>query len=259
MARRQSSAHSGDDRENLRTRPHCKTRFFGGAVGDLEEAARAANEAVRQLERYFRDLLQERQRRPGDDLMSLLLEGQAEGRLTAEELTSQCIRLLNAGHLTTMDQFGNTVLALLKHPGQWRRLRDEPDLVRSAVEEGLRYDGAVQLLQRIAREDLMLRGQTIRQGDLVYLSLGAANRDPEVFSEPDRFDVGRSDNRHLAIGVGPHVCLGMTLARRELEVALGRLVRRLLRLRFDAERPVRRRAHSLLFRGLEALPVRFDS
>jgi cytochrome P450 len=131
--------------------------------------------------------------------------------------------------------------------------------VRSAVEEGLRYDGAVLLLHRIAREDLMLRGQTIRQGDLVYLSLGAANRDPEVFSEPDRFDLGRSDNRHLAFGVGPHLCLGMTLARRELEVALGRLVQRLPRLRFDAERPVRRRADSLLFRGLEALSVRFDS
>ena len=154
---------------------------------------------------------------------------------------------------------GNTVLALLKHPEQMRRLRDDPALVRSAVEEGLRYDGAVLLLQRIAREDLRLRGQTIRQGELLYLSLGAANRDPEMFSEPDRFDVGRSDNRHLAFGVGPHLCLGMTLARRELEVALGRLVQRLPRLRFDGERPVRRRADSLLFRGLEALPVRFDS
>ena len=248
-----------EDRDLFHHWSMASARFFGGAVGDAEQAARAANEAVRQLERYFRDLLQERQRRPGDDLMSLLLQGQAEGRLTAEEVTSQCILLLNAGHLTTMDQFGNTVLALLKHPGQWRRLRDDPALVRSAVEEGLRYDGAVLLLQRIAREDLTLRGQTIRQGELLYLSLGAANRDPEMFSEPDRFDVGREDNRHLAFGVGPHLCLGMTLARRELEVALGRLVQRLPRLRFDGERPVRRRADSLLFRGLEALPVRFDS
>ena len=93
---------------------------------------------------------------------------------------------------------------------------------------------------------------------MVFLSLGAANRDPEVFSEPDRFDVGRLDNRHLAFGVGPHLCLGMTLARRELEAALGRLVRRMPRLRFDEERPMRRRADSLLFRGLESLPVRFD-
>ena len=190
--------------------------------------------------------------------MSLLLKGQADGRLTAEEVCSQCILLLGAGHITTMDQLGNTILALLKNPEQMGRLRDDPGLVRSAMEEGLRYDGTAQLLQRIAREDLMLRGKTIRKGELVYLSLGAANRDPEVFAEPDRFDVGRADNRHLAFGAGPHVCLGMTLARRELEVSLGRLVQRMPRLRFDEERPMRRRADSLVFRGLESLPVRFD-
>jgi cytochrome P450 PksS len=234
-------------------------RFPGGAVGDPEEAARAANEAIIRQERYFRDLLEERRRRPGDDLMSLLLKGQAEGRLTAAEVCSQCILLLIAGHITTMDQLGNTVMALLKNPRQMGRLRDDPGLVRSAVEEGLRYDGAVQLRQRIARENLVLRGQTIRKGDLLYLSLGAANRDPEVFAEPDQFIVGREDNRHLAFGAGPHLCLGMTLARRELEVALERLVRRMPRLRFDEERPLRRRADSLVFRGLESLPVRFDS
>jgi cytochrome P450 PksS len=233
-------------------------RFFGGAVGDTEGAARAANEATVQQEGYFRALLEERRRRPGDDLMSLLLEGQAEGRLTAAEVCSQCILLLIAGHLTTTDQLGNTVLALLNNPEQLDRLRADPTLVRSAVEEGLRYDGAVQFLQRIAREDLRLRDQTIRRGELLYLSLGSANRDPAVFAEPDRFDVGRPDNRHLAFGAGPHSCLGMTLARRELEVALERLVRRAPRLRFDAERPVGRRADSLVFRGPESLPVRFD-
>jgi cytochrome P450 PksS len=144
-------------------------------------------------------------------------------------------------------------LTLMHEVARWKW-----NLVRSAVEESLRYDGTAQLLHRIAHEDLTLRGQTIRQGDLLYLSLGAANRDPEVFAEPDRFDVGRADNRHLAFGAGPHLCLGMTLARRELEVALGRLVRRMPRLRFDAERPVRRRSDSLVFRGLESLPVGFD-
>jgi cytochrome P450 PksS len=246
-----------EDRETFHKRSMAGARFFGGAVGDPEEAARAANEAARHQERYFRDLLEERRRRPGDDLMSLLLRGQAEGRLTAEEVCAQCILLLGAGHITTMDQLGNTVLALLNNPEQWARLRDDPGLVRSAVEEGLRYDGTAQLLQRIAREDLTLRGQAIRQGDLLYLSLGAANRDPEVFPEPDRFLVGREDNRHLAFGSGPHLCLGMTLARRELETSLGRLVRRLPRLRFDEE-PPRRRSDSLVFRGLESLPVRFD-
>src|SRR5262249_11493148 len=173
------------------------------------------------------------------------------GRLTAEEVCAQCSLLLTAGHITTMDQLGNTVLALLNNPEQLGRLRDDPWLVRSATEEGLRYDGTVQLLQRIARADLVLRGQTIPKGDLLYLALGAANRDPEAFAEPDRFDVGRADNRHLAFGAGPHLCLGMTLARRELEISLGRLVRRLPRLRLDTKRPPRRRSDSLVFRGLE--------
>jgi cytochrome P450 len=190
--------------------------------------------------------------------MSLLLEGQAQGRLTAEEVCAQCILLLGAGHVTTMDQLGNTVLALLNNPEQLGRLRDDPRLLRSAIEEGLRYDGTAQLLQRIAREDLRLRGQAIHKGDLLYLSLGAANRDPEVFAEPDRFFIMREHNPHLAFGAGPHLCLGMTLARRELEVALGRLIMRMPRLRFDEERRPRRRTDSLVFRGLESLPVRFD-
>jgi cytochrome P450 len=247
-----------EDRELFHHWSMAGARFFGGAVGDPAEAARAANEARVRQERYFRDLLEERRRRTGDDLASLLLEGQAAGRLTAEEVCAQCILLLGAGHITTMDQLGNTVLALLKDPEQLRRLRDQPALLRSATEEGLRYDGTAQLLQRIAREDLVLRGRTIRWGDLLYLSLGAANRDPAVFAEPDRFDVGRADNRHLAFGAGPHLCLGLMLARRELDVALGRLVRRAPRLRLDEGRPPRRRADSLVFRGLESLPVRFD-
>ena len=153
-----------EDRETFHQWSMAIARFFGGAVSDPAEAARAANEAIVHLECYFRDLLQERRRRPGDDLMSLLLEGQAEGRLTAEEVCSQYILLLGAGHITTMDQLGNTVLALLNNPEQLGRLRDDPGLVWSATEEGLRYDGTAQLLQRIARADLVLRGQTIRKG-----------------------------------------------------------------------------------------------
>jgi cytochrome P450 len=247
-----------EDRETFHKWSMASARFLGRAVGDPEEAARAANEAYVQQERYFRDLMEERRRRPGDDLMSLLLEGQAEGRLTAEEVCAQCILLLAAGHITSMDQLGNTVLALLRNPTQMGRLRDDPALVPSAVEEGLRYDSTAQLLQRVARSDLVLRGQTIRRGDLLYLSLGAANRDPEVFPEHDRFDVGRAGNGHLAFGAGPHGCPGATLTRRELEVALARLVRRMPRLRLDGDRPPLRRADSLVFRGLESLPVRFD-
>src|SRR5262249_29537043 len=150
-----------EDREMFHRWTMAGARFFGGAVGDPEEAARTANQARVQQERYFRDLLQERRRRPGDDLIRLLLQGQADGRLSAEEVCAQCILLLAAGHITTMDQLGNTVLALLKNPEQWNRLRDTPGLVRLATEEGLRYDGTAQLLQRIARADLRLRGRAI--------------------------------------------------------------------------------------------------
>jgi cytochrome P450 len=247
-----------EDREMFHQRSMATARFFGGAVGDPAEAARAANQAIVEQERYFRSLLEERQRRPGDDLMSLLLEGQSQGRVTAEEVCAQSILLLSAGHVTTMDQLGNTVLALLNNPEQLGRLRDDPRLLRSAIEEGLRYDGTVQLLQRIAREDQSLRGHAIRKGDLLYLSVGAANRDAEVFAEPDRFFLMREHNPHLAFGAGPHLCLGMTLARRELEVALGRLIGRMPRLRFDEQRRPRRRRDSLVFRGLDSLPVRFD-
>ena len=246
-----------EDREMFQEWSMATARFFGGAVGDPDEAARAANEATVHQEHYFHDLLEERRHRPSDDLMSLLLKGQADGRLTADEVCSQCILMLIAGHTTTMDQLGNTVLALLKNPEQMARLHDDPRLVRSATEEGLRYDCAAQLLQRVAREDMKLRGKTIRAGDLIYLALGSANRDPAMFTEPDQFDVGRPDNRHLAFGAGPHVCLGMTLARREMDASLRRLVQRMPRLRFDPKRPTRRRATSLVFRGLESLPVRF--
>jgi pimeloyl-[acyl-carrier protein] synthase len=246
-----------EDREVFQEWSMAIACYFGGAVGDPDEAAHAANEATVHQEHYFRDLLEERRRRPSDDLMSLLLKGQADGRLTADEVCSQCILILIAGHTTTMDQLGSTVLALLKNPEQLARLHDDPRLVRSATEEGLRYDCAAQILQRIAREDIKLRGKTIRAGDLIYIALGSANRDPAMFTAPDQFDIGRTDNHHLAFGAGPHVCLGMTLARREMDASLRRLVQRMPRLRFDPERPTCRRANSLVFRGLESLPVRF--
>jgi len=247
-----------EDRERFHRWSMAFARFFGGSVGDPAEIARAASEAAVHLERYFLDLLEERRRQPGDDLMSLLLQGQADGQLTPEEVSSQCILLLIGGHITTVDQLGNTVLALLRHPEQMGHLRDNPELVRSAIEEGLRYDGTAQLAQRVAREDLVVRGKTIRNGEMLHLVLGAANRDPEVFVEPDRFDVSRAHNPHLAFGSGSHQCLGMNLGRSELEISLGRLVQRMPRLRLDKERPMRRRMDSLALRGLESLPVRFD-
>jgi cytochrome P450 len=232
-------------------------RFFGGTLGDPEADARAANDATVKMERYFLDLLEERRKSPGDDLMSLLLAGQAEGKLRAEEVSAQCSLILAAGHVTTIDQMGNAVHALLQHPEQLQRLRDNPSLVPSAVEEALRYDPAVPFIHRIATADLDLGGKTVRKDQVVYLGLAAANRDPAAFPDPDRFDVGRANNRHVAFGAGPHVCLGAGLTRRELEVGLATLFRRLPDLRPDPASAPRRRCESLVFRGFYALPVVF--
>jgi cytochrome P450 PksS len=230
-------------------------QFFGGTLGDPEPAARAANAAALELERYFAALLEQRRRAPGDDLMSLLLAGQAEGKLSAEEVCHQCVLLLVGGHVTTIDQFANAVHAFLEHPDQLRKLRDNPGLIRSAVEEALRYDGAVPFIHRVAAADLEIGGRAIRRGQAVYLGLAAANRDPELFAEPDRFDITRTNNRHLSFGAGPHVCLGGGLARRELEVGLLTLFRRMPTLRLDGEDRPKRRCESLVFRGFHRLPA----
>jgi cytochrome P450 PksS len=242
------------DRNRFQEWADAAATFFGGTLGDPAEGARAANAAALNLEGYFRALLAERRRHPGDDLMSLLIRGQDEGRLTAEEVCCQCIMLLTGGHVTTIDQFGNAVYALLSHPAELAKLRDNPALIRSAVEEAVRYDGAVGLARRVAAEDVEVRGRVIRAGDLVFLSVAAANRDPEVFPDPDRFDVARAGNRHIGFGAGPHVCIGSGLARRELEVGLAALLRRFPGLRL-ADEPPRRRCETLVFRGFHALPV----
>jgi cytochrome P450 PksS len=246
------------DRPRFQTWADAMAKFFGAALGNPEENARAANDGAVQLEQYFLELLRKRGNKPGTDLMGLFIAGQNEGRLTPEEVCHQCILLLNAGHVTTIDQLANAVYALLTHPDQCKRLRAEPALAKSAVEEVLRFDPAVPLIHRIALEDLEIRGKVIRKGQVVYLGIAAANRDPAVFRDPDRFDIGRPNNRHLAFAEGPHICLGAGLARRELEIGLATLSRRMPRLRLDEERPPRRRCESLVFKGFHTLPVRFD-
>jgi cytochrome P450 len=163
--------------------------------------------------------------------------------------------LLVAGHETTINLVGNSMLALLRHPGQLRRLRQDPALIRSAIEELLRYDGTVQITTRIVKGEVEIDGQTLSDGEAVFPVLGAANRDPDQFADPDRLDLGRIDNRHLSLSNGPHFCLGAPLARLEGEIAIGTLVRRLPRLRLDTDTLEWRPSPGL--RGLEALPVAY--
>jgi cytochrome P450 len=210
--------------------------------------------AVEAFSEYFLGLIAERRRTPRDDLLSALVAAEDEGdRLTEPELLSTCTLLLVAGHETTVNLIANGALALLRHPDQLRRLRDDPSVSRSAVEEVLRYDPPVQLTGRVALEDIELDDATVEAGTFALLLLASANRDPAAFPDPDRLDLGRADNHHLAFGFGTHFCLGAPLARLEGEIALTTLVRRCPDLALATNRP--RYKENLILRGLEALPL----
>jgi len=220
---------------------------------DVPRRSAAARHAISD---YFRQLIAARRTSPRGDLLSALIAAEEVGdKLNEEELIATCILLLIAGHETTVNLIGNGVLALLRHPDELRRLRQTPALIASAVEELLRYDGPVQRTARVAGDDVTIGGRTIRKGDMVMPFIGAADRDPAQFPDPDRLDLGRGDNRHIAFGWGIHFCLGAPLARVEGQIAIDTLVRRLPRLALVAEHAEYRQ--SLTLRGLKTLPVNF--
>jgi cytochrome P450 len=220
---------------------------------DIATRGRAARRA---LGEYFRGLIPERRRHPRADLLSQLIAVEEQGdKLSEGELLATCVLLYIAGHETTVNLIGNGLLALLRHPAEVARLRADPGLIPSAVEELLRYDGPVQRTARITRTDLEIDGRGIAKGSMVVVLLGAANRDPAYFPDPDRLDVARADNRHIAFGFGIHFCLGAPLARLEAQIAFGTLLRRAPRLALATEKTEWR--DSQVLRGLTALPVTF--
>jgi cytochrome P450 PksS len=245
-----------EDQESVQRWSDDISKFWGGSFGNIEEDGRRANEGMVRLEQHFLNLIESRRHHPGHDLMSHLIVNQEQGRLDAEELTAQCVLILVAGHVTTIDQMSNGVYALLKYQDQWALLREQPELLTSAVEEILRFDSSVPFIHRVAKDDLEIRGRRIAKGQVVFLGLAAANRDPEQFADPDRFDIARQPNKHVAFAVGPHLCLGAELARRELAVGLGGLSMRFPGLRFTDEAP-EPRCDSLMFRGFKTMPLRF--
>lgn len=229
-----------------------------GALEPVTDGARleAGNRAVEEFKDYLRRLIAARRRRPsadpGEILSALIAAEDAGDRLTEVELLHQCIFLLNAGHETTTNLIANAVLTLLEHPHAAARLRAEPGLIGTAVEEFLRYQSPNQLGNRRVVAEAVVGGVTLAPGTLITLCIGAANRDPAQFPDPDRVDIARSPNRHLAFITGIHACAGMWLARMEGRAAIGRLVARFPNLRL-AGAPVRgRRAR---FRTLVSLPV----
>ena len=220
------------------------------------EVPRRSAAARHAISDYFRGLIAERRAAPRGDLLSALIAAEEAGdKLNEEELLATCILLLIAGHETTVNLIGNGVLALLRHPAELSRLRETPGLITSAIEELLRYDGPVQRTARVAGADATIGGRTIAKGDMVMPFIGAADRDPAQFPDPDRLDLSRSDNRHIAFGWGIHFCLGAPLARVEGQIALDALVRRLPGLELVNHEPEYRQ--SLTLRGLKTLPVKF--
>ena len=206
---------------------------------------------------YLRSLIQERQKKPKEDLLSALIAAREQGdNLSEEEILSVCMLLFVAGEETTVNLIGNGMLALLQHPEQMQKLKQNPDLIYNAVEELLRYDSPIQMTRRIALENVDIRGKTIQAGDKALTVLGAANRDTCQFYHPDVLDITRSENRHFAFVDGIHYYLGAFLARVEGQIAIHTLLQKLPDIRLDANKL--EWFKNIGLRGLKYLPVAFS-
>ena len=215
-------------------------------------------QAIRAFREYIRGLVRERRQAPREDMISGLIAAEEAGQqLTEEEILTTCTLLLVAGHETTVNLIGNGVLQLLRHPDQLAKLQGDPSLAGDAVEEVLRFDPPVQMNLRIALEDRQFDGVNVEKGTSVVLLIGASNRDPSHFPDPDRFDIIRGDDRHLSFGFGSHFCLGAPLARLEGEIALRTLTQRFRGFALPKETPPYR--ENIVLRGLASLPITFSA
>ncbi|WP_322741705.1 cytochrome P450 [Glaciimonas soli] len=228
--------------------------FIGSPTPSLEIARRAQTGLVA-LNEYFCALLPERRLHPGADLVSqLILAEEAGGIITTKELLAQCCTLLFAGHETTRNLLGNGLFALLNDREQWQILKNNPTLMPSALKELLRFESPVQYTGRRVMADIALHGHRLKKGDLVIPMIGAANRDPAKFSNPDTINLTRNEGSHLSFGYGPHVCIGATFTYMEAEIAFNTLMRRLPNLELVNATP--KWGSNSVYRGLIMLPVR---
>jgi len=215
--------------------------------------------SVEEMSSYFRSAMQEQRLHPQDGLVSAMMTADVDGaKLTDEEIIANLIVTMVGGQETTTNLIGNGILTLLRNPEAMKRLRDDSSLVPSALEELLRYESPSQHTARLAPDDAELGGKQIRKRQAVIAVMGAANRDPERFPDPDRLDIERQDNRHVAFGWAAHFCFGAHLARLEGQIAVSTLLQRLPDLELDTNVPPVWR-HNLGLRGLTALPVRFGT
>jgi pimeloyl-[acyl-carrier protein] synthase len=248
------------DRANLLKWAMDITQIFGVAGGstiEIEELARKADKAAVEFSALIRQLVEQRRRQPGTDMISLLSVAYQEQGFNLEELPSQFVSILSAGLVTTTDLISNGVNALLCHPDQLQKLKKNPTLINSAVEEIIRFDTSVPFFFRIAKQDLTIGGKEITAGSVIALALGAANHDPEKFEEPEVFDITRTRNEHLGFGSGIHFCVGAVLARMELTICLTTLLRRLPNLSFDPDKQAIPIHSTLVFKGFDSLRVKF--
>jgi cytochrome P450 len=219
-----------------------------------DEQRQAGNRAVQEFAAYLQGLIADRRTHPFEDdlLTRLLLEESGEHPLLPAELVHNCIFLLNAGHETTTNLIGNALHLLLTHPHELQRLRDAPESIVTAVEECLRYESPNQLGNRLVIRSVQVGGVDLEPDSYLTLCIGAANRDPSAFDDPDRFDISRTPNRHLAFAAGAHACAGMSVARLEGQIAIQAIVRRFPQLQLTGE-PAR--AGRARFRGFRSLPA----
>ena len=242
------------DRQRLRPWSRDIVAMYELGAGESGETGRRAVQATQEFSDYLRALVQQRRKSPQDDLLSALVAAEERGdQLSEEELIATSILILNAGHEATVNAVGNGILALIQHPGQLATLRQNTDLIASAVEEILRYDTPLPLFRRRVLREMEYKNVHLAKGTEVAFLLGSANRDGARFEQPDRFDITRQDNHHLSFGMGVHYCLGAPLARVELQISLQSILRRVSRLELTVDRPERQ--NTLVFRGLKALPV----
>ena len=242
-----------EDRAQFREWSNRRARILEPTVSRRE--FRIAEEASKSLDEYFLSIIKARRIVPRDDIISALIQVEEAGdRLTEGEMLGLLRLLLVAGNETTTNLIGNGMLALLRHPEQLRALREDPGRIPAAVEELLRFDSPVQASLRLVLEDCEVNGIPLRRDDNVLLLNGAANHDPAVFDHPERLDIGRRENNHVAFGRGIHFCLGAPLARLEGRIAIEVLLERYPSLRLMSDRPAFR--NSIVLRGLKALPVR---
>ena len=213
-----------------------------------------AESGAKAMSDYFRTLVEARTAEPRDDMIThLVLARDDRDALSTDEIIGTCILLLFAGHETTSNLIGNGFFYSMKNRGQWERLIADPSLAPAAVEEFLRYDGPSGAFARVAAADLEMGGKTIREGQRLFAFMNAANRDPEAFDDPERFDISRETNTHLTFGHGIHFCLGAPLARLEAQIAAIRLTERLPHIQLSGGDPEWH--DSLILRGVKSLPV----